>query len=71
MRLARPVTDAPPGIAAVEVNVVSAGRVSRQTDLLSVEEPLEIRVSHGPADLRQNGPPIGRARQEATHQQHV
>jgi FdhD protein len=52
VRLARPVTGAPPGIAAVEVTLVSEGRVLRQTDLLSVEEPLEIRVVYGPEQQR-------------------
>jgi FdhD protein len=52
VNLARPVADAPAGVAAVEVNVVTDGAVARQRDVVSVEEPLEIRVVHGPAGHR-------------------
>jgi FdhD protein len=44
--------DASAGIAAVEVNVMADGAMTRHTDVVSVEEPLEIRVVHGPDDHR-------------------
>ena len=52
MNLSRPVADAPTGVAGVEVNVVSDGTVTRGRDVVTVEEPLEIRLVHGPADQR-------------------
>jgi len=48
----RPVADGPAGVAAVEVDVVSEGTVSRRSDVVTMEEPLEIRVIHGPARRR-------------------
>lgn len=52
MRLVRPVADAPAGVAGVDVDVVSDGTVTRQRDVVTVEEPLEIRLAYGPADER-------------------
>jgi FdhD protein len=53
--LVRPAADVPEGVAAVDVDVYeggSAGTVSRRRDLLTMEEPLEIRIVHGPAHER-------------------
>ncbi len=52
MNLSRPVADAPTGVAGVEVNVVSDGIVTRGRDVVTVEEPLEMRLVHGPAGQR-------------------
>ncbi len=52
MRLARPAVDAPVGVAAVRVDVVTDGEVTRRDDFVTTEEPLEIRLAHGPADGR-------------------
>lgn len=52
MSLVRPVADAPVGVAAVEVDVVADGAVSRRGDFVAVEEPLEIRLLHGPRGQR-------------------
>jgi len=52
MRLARPVADGQPGVAAVEIEHFDADGVERQRDVVTVEEPLEIRVVHGTADER-------------------
>jgi FdhD protein len=51
VNLVRPVGDTA-GVAGVEVDVVDDGGARRRRDLVSVEEPLEIRVIHGPADHR-------------------
>ena len=50
MRLVRPVTDGPDGVAAVEVDVVTPSQAVRRTDVVTVEEPLQIRLAHGAAD---------------------
>ncbi len=52
MRLARPAADAPVGVARVDLDIVAEGATTRQTDVVSMEEPLEIRLEHGPADAR-------------------
>jgi len=52
VQLARPVADAPAGIAAVEVDVVADGKVTRRSDVVTMEEPLEIRLVYGPAERR-------------------
>jgi FdhD protein len=52
VRLARPVADAPDGIARVEIQAVARGSATRRSDLVSVEEPLQIRLVHGPATAR-------------------
>ena len=52
MRLARPEADAPPGVATVQVDVVTDGGTARRSDAVTVEEPLEIRLVHGPDDGR-------------------
>ena len=52
MSLVRPVADAPAGVSTVEVDVVSEGTMSRRSDVVTMEEPLEIRLVHGPADSR-------------------
>ena len=52
MRLVRPVADGPAGVAALEVDVVVDGTVTRKRDVVTMEEPLEIRLVHGPADGR-------------------
>jgi FdhD protein len=44
--------DGPDGIAAVEVDVVSPSETTRRTDVVTVEEPLQIRLVHGPEDGR-------------------
>ena len=48
MSLVRPAAGLPEGVAAVEVDVFDAGAVTRGRDLLTMEEPLEIRLLHGP-----------------------
>jgi FdhD protein len=50
--LVRPAADAPAGVAAVEVDVVADGAMTRRRDLVAVEEPLEIRLLHGPPERR-------------------
>jgi FdhD protein len=50
--LARPLAGGPDGVAAVEVDVVSPGQTIRRTDLVTVEEPLQIRLVHGPRGAR-------------------
>ena len=52
MQLARPDAEAPAGIARVEVDVVTDGVAARADDAVSIEEPLQIRLRHGPADAR-------------------
>ncbi len=52
MRLVRPVADGPDGIAAVEVDVVTSAQTARRTDVVTVEEPLQIRLRHGAPDAR-------------------
>ena len=52
MSLVRPLVGGPDGIAAVEVDVVSASETTRRTDVVTVEEPLQIRLVHGPEDGR-------------------
>jgi FdhD protein len=52
VRLVRPVADGPAGVAALEVDVVVDGTVTRERDVVTMEEPLEIRLVHGPADGR-------------------
>lgn len=52
MNLVRPTADEPAGVAAVEVDVVAGGSVTRRRDLVTVEEPLEIRLLHGPRERR-------------------
>jgi FdhD protein len=52
LRLARLADGAPEGIAEVQVNVVADGAVSRGRDKVTVEEPLEIRLLHGPNGQR-------------------
>lgn len=52
MSLLRPGADGRVGVAALEIDVVEAGVRSRRTDLVSVEEPLEIRLVHGPQSRR-------------------
>ncbi len=52
MQLARPDAQATAGVARVEVDVVTAGRAERASDVVAMEEPLQIRLGHGPADDR-------------------
>ena len=52
MQLARPDAEATTGVARVEVDVVTAGAAERASDAVTVEEPLQIRLVHGPADER-------------------
>ncbi len=52
MELARPVAGGPVGIAGVDVDVVSDGAMTRQRDVVTVEEPLEMRLLFGPPDRR-------------------
>jgi FdhD protein len=52
VRLARPVADAQPGVATVEIDRVGAEGTQRRRDVVAVEEPLEIRVAHGEKDER-------------------
>ena len=52
MRLARPAADTPDGVVSLTVNVVADGAVTRTSDVVTVEEPLEIRLVHGPMDRR-------------------
>ncbi len=52
VRNLRPTADVPVGIARVEVDVVSDGGTRRRTDVVSVEEPLQIRLVHGPVGER-------------------
>jgi FdhD protein len=40
------------GVARVEVDVVTNGIATRARDVVSMEEPLQIRLVHGPADAR-------------------
>ncbi len=49
MRPANEVLDA---IVTLDVDVVTDGTVTHQSDLVTVEEPLEIRLVYGPADHR-------------------
>jgi len=53
VQLARPDAEAPAGIARVEVDVVTDGVAARADDMVSIEEPLQIRLRHGRADARQ------------------
>jgi FdhD protein len=50
--LVRPLEDGPDGIAVVEVDVVSGAEAGRRSDVVTVEEPLQIRLVHGPAQAR-------------------
>ena len=52
MSLVRPLADGPDGVAAVEVDVVAGAETTRRTDAVTVEEPLQIRLVHGPAEAR-------------------
>jgi FdhD protein len=52
VNLVRPAAGAPAGVAAVDVDVVRDGVASRRRDVVSVEEPLEIRLVHGPSGRR-------------------
>ena len=52
MRLIRPAHGAPAGVASTEVDVIRDGVATRGRDAVAVEEPLQIRVVHGPADDR-------------------
>ncbi len=52
MQLTRPDAGATEGIARVEVDVVTDGSSRRARDVVSMEEPLQIRLVHGPADAR-------------------
>lgn len=52
MSLVRPAPGLPAGVAAAEVDVFANGAVRRERDLLTMEEPLEIRVLHGPSGGR-------------------
>ncbi|MEA2026856.1 MAG: formate dehydrogenase accessory sulfurtransferase FdhD, partial [Chloroflexota bacterium] len=44
--------DAPAAVVHLDVEVVTGGEVARRSDLVTVEEPLEIRLVYGPADHR-------------------
>jgi FdhD protein len=52
VQLVRPAADAPAGVATLEIDVVAGGAMTRQSDVVTMEEPLEIQVAHGPADHR-------------------
>ena len=52
MQLARPDAEATTGVARVEVDVVTDGVSERVSDVVTMEEPLQIRLLHGPADER-------------------
>ena len=52
MRLARPDAESTSGIARVEVDVVTDGSMVRSSDVVTMEEPLQIRLVHGPAEDR-------------------
>ena len=52
MRLARPDAEVTSGIARVEVDVVTDGSMVRSSDVVTMEEPLQIRLVHGPAEDR-------------------
>ena len=52
MQLTRPDAGATEGIARVEVDVVTDGSSRRARDVVSMEEPLQIRLVHGLADAR-------------------
>jgi len=52
VQLARPDSETSTGVARVEVDVVTDGVGARATDRVSMEEPLQIRLVHGPAEAR-------------------
>jgi len=52
VRLIRPAEGAPAGVASVEVDIVAAGVSTRRRDAVVVEEPLQLRVVHGPEGER-------------------
>ena len=52
MNLVRPLADGPDGVAVVEVDVVTRAEAARRTDVITVEEPLQIRLVHGPTGAR-------------------
>jgi FdhD protein len=52
VQLTRPDAGATEGIARVEVDVVTDGSSRRARDVVSMEEPLQIRLVHGLADAR-------------------
>ena len=52
MQLARPDPERTAGVARVEVDVVTDGVSARAADMVSMEEPLQIRLVHGPAEAR-------------------
>lgn len=52
MPLVRRVSDAPAGVGSIDVDVVTGGLVTHRSDLVTVEEPLEVRLVHGPTDDR-------------------
>ena len=52
MQLARPHAEATTGVARVAVDVVKEGVASRASDAVAMEEPLQIRLLHGPTDQR-------------------
>ena len=52
MQLTRPDAGATDGVARVEVDVVTNGVATRARDVVSMEEPLQIRLIHGPAHAR-------------------
>lgn len=52
MQLARPRPGATPGIARVDVDVVTRGSTTRASDVVITEEPLQVRLRHGPVDRR-------------------
>jgi len=52
VQLARTDAEVTTGIARVEVDVVTAGDSERATDLVTMEEPLQIRLVHGSVDDR-------------------
>lgn len=52
MRLVRPAAGEPAGVASLEVNVIADGTITTQSDVVTMEEPLEIRLVHGPERAR-------------------
>ncbi len=52
MSLVRSDEESTAGVARVQVDVVTDGIAARVTDSVSMEEPLQIRLVHGPAEAR-------------------
>ena len=52
MKLTRRAGGDPAGVVTTEVDIVRGGTSSRERDAVAAEEPLQIRVVHGPAGAR-------------------